>query len=330
MSSEALYGKYLSWHLPELLARQFRLITNPLGDVTFQAYNYETPLVRAAIDRIWRTGYNVIANANNALAFINSRGEEVLHPIQYKLIKGELLAIRAYMHFDLLRVFGYGNWERRPEMTEKYTLPYVTTVSKSISPQLKGKEYLQAVLNDLNEALVLLGDIDPVLKQHDEAFYAEVNLDGFFNNRTKRLNYYAVKALMARVYSWEGSNQSKILARDIAMETIAGLRQNNVVQWMTQTEISANRACTNEAIFMINVKDLMTSTAEYIKLGLSTLDATQSAFMYITAALADDLYEINTVGYADWRYTGLTYFGSHANGSYRVPLKMYQDNNMKL
>jgi len=323
MSQDLLYGMRLSWHLPELLARQFQVTSGGfLADRYLQSYNYKDNLSRNVVEAMWLEGYKVVANANNALEFIDTKGQEVLLPLQYKLIKGELLAIRAYVHFDLLRLFGYGNWEGRSEMAEKYTLPYVTTVGKSITPQFKGKEYIQAILADLTASLELLADVDPVLKKHDESFYSEVNTDGFFNNRTMRLNYYAVKALMARVYMWEGSNQSKTQARSIAEETITALKQNDVVHWMTQTGLATNPALTDEAIFMVQVKDLSSATLMFLKLGLNDQEKT-TTYMYLTNAQATALFETGTIGATDWRYTGSTYPGV----DYRVPLKMYQESS---
>ena len=43
---------------------------------------------------------------------------EVLNKVYYHVIKGELLAIRAYMHFDLLRLYGYGDWKNRSRRTK--------------------------------------------------------------------------------------------------------------------------------------------------------------------------------------------------------------------
>ena len=320
MSVDNLYGTRLTWQMTELLARQYNVTAG--GFLVFrylQNYNYSNSSSRTHIETIWRSGYNVIANANNALAFIESNGNEVLNPVQYKLIKGELLAIRAYMHFDLLRLFGFGDWEGRPAMAQKYTLPYITTIGKSITPQYKGSDYIQAILNDLTQALSLLADVDPVLGIHDVDFYADVNTEGFFNNRTKRLNYYAIKALMARVYMWEGSDQSKTQARTIAQETITALQQKSVVSWMTQTGVASNYALTTEAIFMVNVMDLSISTTQFLKLNLMDQELTTD-YIHLTNSQASDLYETTTVGATDWRYTSLTYPG----GTYRVPLKMYQ------
>ena len=66
------------------------------------------------IENIWAKAYSVIANANEALT--NMEGQESsLNEVYYHVIKGELLAIRAYMHFDLLRLYGYGDWKTVPQ-----------------------------------------------------------------------------------------------------------------------------------------------------------------------------------------------------------------------
>lgn len=62
------------------------------------------------------------------------------------------------------------------------------------------------IINDLEAAEKLLKEYD--LSQKHPAYYTSIDADGFFKDRTLRLNYYAVKALEARVYLWEGSKES--------------------------------------------------------------------------------------------------------------------------
>jgi hypothetical protein len=319
MNEDMLYGYSLTWGIMEAVAQQFDGVSQFLLNI--KAYNYETPLSKGFIDAVWSYGYNVIANTNNALAFIETRGAEVLHPIEYSLIKGELLAIRAYMHFDLLRVFGYGTYGREAEIAAKYTLPYVTQVSKTITPQFKGSDYIKALLDDLEEAERLLAEVDPILNKHDASVYEEINKDGFFNNRTKRLNYYAVKALQARVYLWEGSSASKARARAIALETIAGVKENNVVALKNQ--VAGDNALNGEALFRLQIRDFSLIESS-IKFGLMDVDI--SHYPHIKNVDLDALYEISSsVGVTDWRYTDLIWKGTHSIiGAYGVPYKLYQ------
>ena len=80
--------------------------------------------IKNAIESIWAKGYNTIANCNNIINHVDDlktedfRGGEV----ERQMIKGEALAARALMHFDLLRLFA-------PALVSNPTsiyIPYVT------------------------------------------------------------------------------------------------------------------------------------------------------------------------------------------------------------
>lgn len=60
--------------------------------------------VRAQIDAMWSKMYNMLANVNNLLDNIDKR-QSVFTGDNYNIIKGEALGLRAYIHFDLLRLF---------------------------------------------------------------------------------------------------------------------------------------------------------------------------------------------------------------------------------
>ena len=54
---------------------------------------------------IWSTAYNSIANANSLLKHLDET-DVPFHGDNKAIIKGEALALRAMLHFDLLRCFG--------------------------------------------------------------------------------------------------------------------------------------------------------------------------------------------------------------------------------
>jgi hypothetical protein len=323
MGDAYLYGKNLSWHMPELLGRQFapyQLAGSNATDYYLQNYLYNsTGNTKAIMERIWLNGYHVIANANNVLTIIDEK-EHVLGPVLHDIIKGELLAIRAYMHFDLLRLYGYGNWSNRAEsLNNKLTLPYVTTVSKEITPQSTYQGFIQAVLNDLNEALNFL-KADPVLKSHDDNYYAAANEEGFLDNRCDRLNYYAVMAIKARVLLWEGSSADRNAALQTALDAIEGSIDNGLADWIKNTQLPDDPAMTVEHIFSLNVANLSTNTSSYIK--PSFLDSEVGILpMYLSKGEAEALYEITGVGVTDWRFSTMLV---PVLGINYVPLKLYQ------
>lgn len=331
MTGEALYGKNLSWCGIEILAHQFYPVTLSGGalDYRLQEFNYSHSDAVSYVEETWAKAYNVIVNANNTLIWIDKKAS-LLDDIEYHVIKGELLAIRAYLHFDLLRLYGYGNWAgRASELNTKVTVPYVTGVSKDAAAQLSGAQTLQMILADLEEAAALLKGYDPITGEHDASFYAQVNTDSYFNDRTLHLNYYAVKALQARVYLWEGSETGKTKALAAAEEVIAAIGENGInmsdmstycYPMPASTISSSNRSLAAENLFGLNVASLSTKTKQHLVPGYTDSD---DAAMFL---IPDDAYALYENSSSDIRFSQLLSQSSLSTTRGFVPLKAYQGN----
>ena len=106
MTDDALYGTNLSWFATEIMAHQFNPYVNSTNiglAYWLQSFNYTNTYTTPTVEEIWEKAYNVIVNVNDELANIEEK-KEILDDLNYHIIKGELLAIRAYIHFDLLRL----------------------------------------------------------------------------------------------------------------------------------------------------------------------------------------------------------------------------------
>lgn len=326
MTDESLYGKELSWGMVETLGRQFQPYTTSASSSNYyiQNYNYKHSTTVARVENIWAKAYNVIANANAALAVIDEK-ETMMNPTNYSVIKGEFLAIRAYMHFELMRLYGYGNWAgRKAEIDAKYAVPYVKSVSKNPTNQVKTSEFFKLLIADLEEAAKYLAE-DPVTGKHEWSHYEELNEDGFYDYRNLHLNYYAVKALQARVYLWEGSADSKAKALAAATEVIDDYYTNaasagTVVRWMGDTDFNSYPALALEHIFGLNInaERFNNLTAAYLKTALADTD--EDAY-YLTNA---DTYAIYENSNTDYRFT--KFMQSQLTGVMVgfLPLKLHQ------
>jgi starch-binding outer membrane protein, SusD/RagB family len=334
MTDESLYGKNLSWYATELLANQFKPITqNSTTETDYELENYKFSTIEAVgvTEAIWAKAYNVIINANEELIYLNKDSANI-NPINYHIIKGELLAIRAYMHFDLLRLYGYGNWANRTStLDSKYTIPYVTGVSKNVAPQLTGKETIDKILSDLDESAKQLKDYDPITGKHDASYYSEVNDDGYYKNRTIHLNYYAVKALQARVYLWRGSADDKAKALTAAEEVIAAVgndisnsSMNTYLHFLDALSVDkTNTSLACENIFGLNVATLSNYITSYIKPNYADVDYSA---MFLSPDDATSLYENST---SDIRFSKLLNQSTSNSSLGYVPLKVYQNNLSK-
>lgn len=80
----------------------------------------------------------------------------------YAVVRGEALAMRAYIHFDLLRLFAPYDFSSEA----KPAIPYVKEARPAIAPQLTPAKFVEYALEDVNAAIALLKE-DPILTGKD-------------------------------------------------------------------------------------------------------------------------------------------------------------------
>lgn len=198
LASSELYGSYLSSTMIELLAQRYKPVTDLQGTrniATLVNYDYASQPAQQIFDSIWRKAYSTVLATNVFLSKIdNSIAGRVISEPNGKLLKGEALAIRAMLHFDMLRLFGpiYSSGSGNT------SIPYYTIADGKMQPLLTASQVMEKVMADLTEASSLLAQ-DPVITSgivYSADFYSAA--------RNQRLNYYAVRSLMARAYLWQG------------------------------------------------------------------------------------------------------------------------------
>jgi hypothetical protein len=235
MKGGNIYGGSLMWGHIEYMARNWDIVGTNVALSNLQSGNYTDATVLSWMDNIYADLYRVIADVNSLLEEIDKK-KAVFTDGNYELVKGEALALRAFCHFDLLRLFG-----PMPDDTgDGQILPYVKTVTKEVHPLLTYERYSQFILDDLNEAEVLLKAVDPVLKysiadlnnftnttSYTGDFHSEDSYIGF---RQIRMNYYAVLALKARGYLWlvPKGDTNRLNAIKYAQMVIDGVDQSGI------------------------------------------------------------------------------------------------------
>lgn len=197
--------------------------------------------------------YESIANVNTLIQYSDLK-KDVLGDY-YGIVKGEALALRAYMHFDLLRLFAPYDFSDNA----KVAIPYVLEPKPAIAPQLTPAKFIEFVLDDLNKALDLL-KIDPIYLGSDVS-----GIDnGYLANRNFHMNYYAALGLKARVALYA---QNTKVAFDAANEVVSAQQERGLFPWvktedLTTTEMNLrDRTFSSEHLFAFNT----TKLEEYIK-----------------------------------------------------------------
>lgn len=210
MTNQKAYGDNLSFGMLDQMAQLYDMIPSGASErsaiyqyenETDQGYNTKTRLADT-----WTQAYKMIANANNLLKWLDKNGERVIaSPETRSMLRGEALAIRAYLHFDILRGWGPMNYKGDPTAAATPCMPYRTVADNSKQPLRTAEQVLDLILDDLKSAKQLMSY---------EAQKTLTSNDG--QNRRFRFNYHAINAVMARVYCYMGKAEEAITcAQDV-------------------------------------------------------------------------------------------------------------------
>jgi len=190
MSDNYLYGCDLLWGTTELLAQN--LNCDSQYGIDMSTYDYKSnAATRERLLNIWTSAYLSIGYANNVLQQLEKKAPSSME--LYDIYKGEMLGVRALLHFDMLRLFA-------PTDESKRGIPYVTSYSFSVKPFSTVGQCFDYIIADLTEAEKLLANDKSTLAYPRE----NNNYNAFNNYRETHMNLYAVKALLARVYWYRG------------------------------------------------------------------------------------------------------------------------------
>jgi hypothetical protein len=237
------YGNEVTFGFPDVLAQNYDAVdysdTYDAAKYQYQQtlkFNYGDQYFINRKDAMWLALYNAIANCNLLLENIDEKKNLFNYESDYLLIKGEAIALRAYLHFDIYRMFAPA-YSVDPEAK---VIPYVTTYGKEVTAQATGTEILDKAIADLLAAKELLRDTDPIRTEGYSIGYpgdvTETEEEGriFLHNRRHRLNYYAVCGELARIYL---AKNDKPKALEQALEVI----NSNKFPWTKKEDFNADK-----------------------------------------------------------------------------------------
>ena len=247
LNSDMLYGGALSVEMIELMGGAYVVGTDNSiwgNYADLAAYKYGTQYWRARMNETWNKAYSLILNCNLLLENLENP-QTGFTGDNYKVIKGEALALRAMLHFDMLRLFG-PVYSRNPELP---AIPYYKKYSVTPNEILSASEVAAQITHDLQEARILLAG-DPIRTYG--TLMDDVPSDGsstFMYYRPLRLNYYAVTALLARAALYFGDRET---AHDYAVEVI----ESNVFPFVSKDLVvgspdDPDRIFSSEVIFSL-------------------------------------------------------------------------------
>lgn len=223
-----VYSSFLSMGAIDVMAQYYNVQQNSQHPYYVYAnYNYTDDTFDQASGSLWTNMYTLIANTNLLLDHCDEEGSAI-SPRYYDMVKGEALALRAMMHFDMLRLYGPIYSESTASQS---AVPYLETANnREMLPVLSAGEVAQKVMRDLTEASSLLQNDSIRTAGVNSSESEDINENNDFRYRQYRLNYFAVQTLLARLYLWMG-NKSE--AYRVAKAVIDEVEEKETFPWVT-------------------------------------------------------------------------------------------------
>ena len=243
MRSRDLYGGMLTLEMMEF-ANQNMAPHDAISSAASQL-NFADAALAARVDSMTHAAYRVVAACNKLIDEAERTKVVFTSAGKKKIITAEAYALRAAVQFDLLRLF-----HPTPATDAGFRgLPYVTHTSANVPVALTTMQILQAVNDDLAHAAQLLKTADPILKERNSI----VGVGEFDRRlRTFQMNYYAVKAVQARVALWQGNYEQAVAQADSVLAHL----QNTVARyrlfyWVTPGHYGSDFSFSREFVFGI-------------------------------------------------------------------------------
>lgn len=215
MATEELWGRELSYGLIDVIAQYYNFENAGIEHSTWEhasKYDYKMMRLPNMIELIWEKTYNMIANINSIIKHTEAVGPEMF-PLggesDRNALLGESYALRGFLHFEMLRLFAPA-----PIMgkTGKY-IPYVKEFPNHIPIKDTNEEILKNIIADLELGHEYTKKLDPLFPERVSEVDQRLQLQGspkdrFLEYRGYRLHYWAIKAVLARVYHYMGDTEN--------------------------------------------------------------------------------------------------------------------------
>ena len=270
LNSKNLYGLRLTITDIEYMAQHWSYAkSNYRDEEELKDFKYENDYPKTLMSTIYGEMYNTIAQANIILQNILDHKEVITNEDMRAIVEAEALTIRAFCHMEILRLFG----QMPQNATQQVSLPYAKTVSTVIIPYYSFNDFTNLILADLAAAETLYKDHDPLFRysvQELDNFFDTKNYnvelaDEFMGFRRFRFNYYAVKAIRARLYMYVGK---KTEAYTAAKEIIDAVDKNGkkVLELAGAGDINnSNFALPSECILALSNYEIEDNIGELFK-----------------------------------------------------------------
>lgn len=271
------------WYMPEESNSEF----GRLADWQLNRHDYVADEAREAIQGMFSGLFAVIAQANMILKYAEEQGSVFADTTMLAIVKGEAYALRAYCQLDVLRLFG----QMPKNAKQQVELPYsLVTGIETMPAYYDFDAYVELLKNDLTQAKALLKDNDPLFQYTFDELNGEAEVpDDHLYYRQTHLNYWAVKALEARMLLYLGDTEN---ANQVAKEIMSakGVDGKPVREMSGATDFNQGyQLCPNEHLFALSKFDIMTNTESFLYGKAENTQYGENALL-ISVDMQTDLY----------------------------------------
>ncbi|MFZ4861911.1 RagB/SusD family nutrient uptake outer membrane protein [Sphingobacterium sp. Mn56C] len=204
-----LYGRNLTWGFASAMGNDYYAFQLPedLKNAATPDLNHTS--LRGLLKNVWGKSYTIIASCNKLIQEIDKKDDSFFQygATEKNLIKGEALALRALLHFDMVRIFAPSPALKKDE----YIVPYQDTYPAHFAERLPTDTILLRIATDLEAAKSLVAENDTLKNSFYLAGGISYTMNGvtgnqgiFFSFRMNRMNFVAISTLLARVYLYAG------------------------------------------------------------------------------------------------------------------------------
>lgn len=306
MGDNTLYGRDLSIGAVELIGQQYALSGSTSEVNSYKNsmlnYNYSTDVAKSKFVSIWTKAYSSILNVNNFIDRL-SKTEGVIIQEKKDILLGEAYGLRAYLHLDLLRLFG------PVYLTDStnISIPYRKEAKIEYSERIAANEVMSYIIGDLDRSIDLLKN-DPVTSlgamavPKDSLTTEQKNTPDFYRFRNRRLNYYAASTLKVRALMYRNDKEK---AAELAKSLLETSAIPEKFPWATDKVVFKNlkedRIFSSEVIFGVHAFSMYENWTT-----LFSPAATSASSLYVaTLENMEKLYELTGSGAfsycSDWR-----------------------------
>ena len=281
MATPSLYADNLSYGYLDVLAQYYEGIKNNTDHkyINTIEYKFHEASEEIRIKEIWRLHYKAIANINSMMLYFDKK-RSIFSPGVYEVLKGEAIALRAYLHLNLVRLFG------EPPIVgiDIKSIPYVDVYDNIAQAPKTVGEVLDKIITDFKTAKDLMREYDPYGINYEKML--NQNIPSVLSDRKYRMNYYAVTAALATASLYAGDRSE---ASKNAKEIVGSVGQNPVSPF-SLANISTSPIASPEYIFAISVPKLKDyadiyfgpNSGQYLATNQLAINSSVVADMYLT------------------------------------------------